>query len=70
MSEVEFPEEQAFIKASTGGPTERPVGTRGLFGLIIRTGLAKDETGALLVLSVAGVIALVLAFGIFFVALS
>lgn len=70
MNDVEFPEEQSFMNSSRqakGGQSGRP---SGLFGLVIRTGLAKDETGALVILAAAGALALVLAGTILFLALS
>ncbi len=68
MSDVEFPEEQEFIKSASW---RRDTGTKrpnGLLGLVIRTGLAKDETGAMIILVACGVIALILAVLILFVA--
>ncbi len=70
MTDVEFPEEQAFMNNSRqaqGGQSARP---RGLFGLVIRSGLAKDETGALIILAAAGVLAFILAGIILFLARS
>ncbi len=69
MNNVEFPEEQSFINASAakqGGRIQKP---RGLFGMVIRSGLAKDETGALVILAAAGLLALILAGAVLFVAL-
>ena len=70
MNDVEFPEEQAFLTSSQQAKSEQLSRPSGLFGLIIRTGLAKDETGALIILSAAGILAFALAGIILFIALS
>ncbi len=70
MNDVEFPEEQSFMDSSRQAKGGQPPRQSGLFGLVIRTGLAKDETGALVILSAAGILAFALAGIILFLALS
>lgn len=70
MSDVEFPEEQSFMNASAPKHSEQGKNPPGFFGVIIRFGLAKDEKGALVILSAVGVLALALTGIVLFLALS
>lgn len=67
MSEVEFSEEKAYNASIQRAVEAAP--KKGLSNLPIKLGLAKDETGATIVLALAGVIAAILAVIIFLVAL-
>jgi len=67
MADVEFSEETAY-KASLKKAVEA-VPKKGLMTLPIKLGLAKDETGATIVLVAVGVVAVVLGVLIFLVAL-
>ena len=63
MSDVEFSEETAYTASLQR--TQKKAPKRGLLNLLIKIGLAKDETGAIIVLVVIGILAFVLSVVIF-----
>lgn len=67
MSDVEFSEEKAYDASLQRAAENAP--KKGLGNLPIKFGLAKDETGATIVLAGIGILALVLGVIIFSMAL-
>lgn len=70
MPNVEFSEEEAYTASLRDAAKERGGRTRGLAHFIIRIGLAKDETGANIILVGVAVLAVLLAVVIFAFALT
>ena len=68
MSNVEFSEEKAYNASLERMTQKAQKEVKGLNRLPITLGLAKDETGATIVLSVVGVLAFVLGVIIFLTA--
>lgn len=64
MSNVEFSEEKAY-EASLERHRTDGVRERGLIGLVIRLGIAKDRTGANIMLIALAVLAVLLAVALF-----
>ena len=67
MAEVEFSEEKAYNASMKRALESAP--KRGIANLPIKLGLAKDETGATIVMVGVGILALVLAVIIFSIGL-
>ncbi len=65
MTDVEFSEEKAYKASYDEAAEKASASQRGLLKLPIRLGLAKDETGATIVLAAVGILAVVLAVVIF-----
>lgn len=70
MANVEFSEEEAYQASLRDAAKERGLGTRGLTYFVIRIGLAKDKTGAGIILIGVAVLAALLAVVIFWFALT
>ncbi|MDO8594808.1 MAG: hypothetical protein Q7R93_04860 [bacterium] len=66
MSDVEFSEEKAYNAALEDANKKAAAKDRSISSLPIRLGLAKDETGSIIVLVGVGLLAFVLAAVIFF----
>ena len=63
MTDVEFSEETAYNASLER--TQKKAPKKGLLNFVIKSGLAKDETGAIIILVVIGILAFVLSVVIF-----